>query len=111
MRVHVALLGVLFCMVARVAGQPSQGAPADKSAAAAPQSLTGCVDEQFGQYVLLDGRMVKITGLQYAGPNKDIFAKFVGHEVQLKGTKSQGPKATFTVTGIVQVADVCGQSK
>ena len=99
-------------MAARVAGQPSQGAPAGKSAAAAPRSLTGCMDEQFGQYVLLDSHMVKIAGLQYAGTSNDIFAKFVGHEVQIKGTKSPGSKATFTVTGVVQIADICGgQSK
>jgi hypothetical protein len=73
--------------------------------------LTGCVDEQFGQYVLLDGQMLKITGLQSAGPNNDVFAKYVGHEVEVKGTKSAGPKATFTVTGIVQTSDKCGPAK
>jgi hypothetical protein len=110
MKVQVILLGVLFCMAAEVAGQPSQGAPT-KSVPLAQQSLTGCIDEQFGQYVLLDGQMLKIIGLQSSGPNNDVFAKYVGHEVQVKGTRSPGPKATFTVTGIVQIGDICSQSK
>jgi hypothetical protein len=111
MKVQVILLGVLFCLAAQVAGQPSQGAPATKFVPVAQQSLTGCVDEQFGQYVLLDGLMLRITGLQSAGPNNDVFAKYVGHEVQVKGTKSSGLKTTFTVTNIVQIADICGQAK
>jgi len=62
--------------------------------------LTGCVDEQFGQYVLLDNQMAKITSLQSAGPEKEVFAKYLGHKVQVRGTRTSGPKATFTVTGI-----------
>ena len=111
MKVQVILVGALFCLAALAASNPSQGTPTTKSVPVAQQSLTGCVDEQFGQYVLLDGQMLKITGLKSAGPNNDIFAKFVGHEVQIKGTRSSGPKATFTVTGIAQIADTCGPAK
>jgi hypothetical protein len=112
MKVRGILLVASFCLAALAASNASQGTPMTKFVPAAQQSLTGCVDEQFGQYVLLDGLMMKITGLQSAGPSNDIFAKFVGHEVQVKGTKSPGPKATFNVTGIVQIADTCGgQSK
>ena len=107
MKVQVILLGVL----AGVAGQPSQGAPTAKPVPVVQQSLTGCIDEQLGQYVLLDSQMLKITGLQSAGPNNDVFAKYVGHEVEVKGTKASGSKATFTVTGIVQTSDQCGQAK
>jgi hypothetical protein len=111
MKVQVVLLGVLFCLAANVAGQSSQVATPSKFVPVAQQSLTGCVDEQFGRYVLLDGQMAKITGLESAGPNNDVFAKYVGHEVQVTGTKSAGPKATFTVTAIVQTSDKCGQAK
>ena len=111
MKVRVILLLALFCLAALAAGNPTQGAPAGKSVPVAQQSLTGCIDEQFGQYVLLDGSMLKIAGLRSAGPNNDVFAKYVGHEVQVKGTRSTDQKATFTVTGIVQIADICGQSK
>jgi hypothetical protein len=111
MKVQAILLGALFCMAAEVAGNPSQGAPTAKSAPVVQRSLTGCVDEQFGQYVLLDGQMLKITNLQSTGSDKDVFAKYLGHEVQVRGTRTSGPKATFTVTGIVQIADTCDQAK
>jgi hypothetical protein len=55
--------------------------------------------------------MKKITALRSAGSGDDVFAKYVGHQVQLDGTKSSGAKAIFKVTGVVQVADVCGPSK
>lgn len=111
MKVQVILPAVFFCLTALAAGQPSQGATTSKFVPVVQQYLTGCVDEQFGEYVLLNGQVVKITGLQSAGPNNDVFAKYVGHEVQVKGTRSSGPKATFTVTGIVQIADTCGPAK
>jgi len=50
--------------------------------------------------VLLDNQMAKITSLQSAGPEKEVFAKYLGHKVQVRGTRTSGPKATFTVTGI-----------
>jgi hypothetical protein len=112
MKVPIVLLGVLFCMAADIAGQPSQSAPTSKFVPVAQQSLTGCVDEQFGQYILLDGQMQKVVNLQTAGPEKEIFAKYVGHKVEVRGTRSSGLKtATFIVTGIAQIADMCGQAK
>ena len=111
MKFQAVMLGVLFCLAARAGDGPSQAAPTSKSVPAAQLSLTGCIDEQYGQYVLLDDQMLKIASLQSAGSEKDVFAKYVGHEVEVKGTKSSGSKATFTVTGIVQTSDQCGQAK
>ena len=111
MKFRIVMLGVLFGMSALAADNPIQWPTASKSVPAAPQSLTGCVDEQFGQYILLDSQMVKIVNLQSAGSNQDIFAKYVGREVRVKGTRSSGSKATFTVTGIEQIAETCGQAK
>ena len=118
MKVQIVLLGVLLCLAApsrqtgelAVAGRQSQDAPRSK-VAAVQQSLTGCIDEQFGQYILLDGQMMKIAGLQSAGSDNEIFAKYVGRRVQVRGTKSSGLKATFKVTGIEQLADNCAQLK
>jgi len=112
MRVRIVLLGVWFCMAANIAGQASRSVPASKFVPVAQQSLTGCVDEQFGQYILLDGQMQKIVNLQSAGPEKEVFAKYVGHKVEVRGTRSSGLKtATFVVTGIEQIADMCGPAK
>lgn len=112
MKFQVVLLGVLFCLAAQAGGKPSQGAPTqNKSGSRAQQSLTGCMDEQDGQYVLLDDQMLKITSLQSASSDKEVFAKHLGHKVQVTGTKSSEQKGTFKVTGIEQVEGNCGQAK
>jgi hypothetical protein len=86
--------------------------PTSKFVPVAQQSLTGCIDEEFGQYLLLDGQMQKIVNLQSAGPEKEIFAKYVGHKVEVRGTRSSSLKtAAFVVTGIAQISDNCGQAK
>jgi hypothetical protein len=112
MKLPVVLLGILICMAAQTAGNPNQGAPApDKSAPAAQQSLTGCIDEQDGHYVLLDDQMSKIASLQSAGSDQEVFAKHLGRKVRVSGTKSSGQEGAFKVTGIERVAGTCGQSK
>jgi len=73
--------------------------------------LTGCIDEQFGQYVLLDDQMLKIASRRSAGSEKEVFAKYPGHKVQVKGAGFSGPKGAFTVTGIERIADNCGPVK
>jgi hypothetical protein len=112
MKFQAILLGALFCLVAQAASKPSQGAPTpNQSAPKAPESLTGCVDQRDGQYVLLDDQMLKIANLQTAGSDQEVFAKHLGRMVQVKGTKSSGQKATFRVTSIEQVPGNCGQAK
>jgi hypothetical protein len=55
--------------------------------------------------------MRKITSLQSAGSDKDVFAKYLGSMVQVSGTKSFEQTATFKVTSIKQVAGNCAQAK
>jgi hypothetical protein len=112
MKFRIVLLGVLICMAAQTASNRSQSAPAPyKPAPAAQQSLTGCVDEQDGHYVLLDDQMSKITNLQSASSDQEVFAKHLGRKVQVTGTKSSGQESTFKVTDIERVAGNCGQAK
>jgi hypothetical protein len=112
MKFHVVLLSVFMCLAARTAGTPNQGAPApNKSAPIAQQSLTGCIDEQDGHYVLLDDQMLKITGLQSSDSDQEVFAKHLGRKVQVTGTKSSGQDGVFRVTGIQRVAGSCGPPK
>lgn len=106
------LLGILLCLSALAAGKPSQGAPTpNKSASRAQQSLTGCIDEQDGRYVLLNDQMLKIASLQSANSDQEVFAKHLGHKVQVRGAKSSGQNGPFKVTSIEQVAGNCGQAK
>ena len=109
MRVRIVLLGVWFCMAANIAGQASRSVPASKFVPVAQQSLTGCVDEQNGHYVLRDVLSSQLIHLQSPGSDDDAyFAKYLGHEAQVSGTRSSD---TFKVTHISQVADLCGAAK
>ena len=102
MKLQVLLLGVLFGLAAQAASKPGKAAPR------AQQTLTGCIDEQAGQYVLLDDQMVKIANLQSAGADKEVFAKHLGHKVRVTGMQPSGQKGTFRVTGIEPVSGRCG---
>ena len=86
-----------------------KSAPKSKSAREGQQSLTGCVDEQDGNYVLLDDRMLnKLANLESAiARNEDVFAKYVGHKVTVKGNKSSEPEGKFKVASIEDIAAVC----
>jgi hypothetical protein len=75
----------------------------------APASLTGCVDEQEGSYVLLNDRtMNPIANLEADGFPTEGFAKHVGHKVTVRGTSnSQGALPLFKVRTIETVSDTC----
>ncbi|HTX37838.1 MAG TPA: hypothetical protein VME43_22570 [Bryobacteraceae bacterium] len=82
---------------------------ASPPAKAAPASLTGCVDEQEGSYVLLSDRtMTPIASLEADGFPKETFAKHVGHKVTVRGTSnSQGALPVFKVRTIERVSETC----
>lgn len=74
-----------------------------------PASLTGCVDEQEGGYVLLSDRtMTPLASLEADGFPKETFAKHVGHKVTVRGTSnSQGALPVFKVRTIERVSETC----
>jgi hypothetical protein len=78
-------------------------------AKATVSSLTGCVDEQEGNYVLLSDRtMNPIANLEPDGFPKEGFAKHVGHKVTVRGTSSaQEPLPLMKVRSIETVAESC----
>jgi len=93
------------------AGQAGQKQESKEKAPAkeAQASLTGCVDEQEGSYVLLSDRtMNPIANLEADGFPKEAFAKHVGHKVTVRGTSnSQGALPVFKVRTIETVSDTC----
>jgi hypothetical protein len=111
MKFQAVLLGVLACLAAQAAGSKPTQAAMYQPASNATKSLTGCVDEQNGQYVLLDEQMQKITNLESAGSDPEVFAKRVGQKVVVKGTESSGRKGVFTVTSIEKLSGSCGPLK
>jgi hypothetical protein len=90
-----------------------KAAPKSKSARPTQESLTGCVDEQDGKYVLLDDRMLKkLASLETAiASSEDLFAKHMGHKVIVKGSKASGQETIFKVTSIEDIAEVCAPAQ
>lgn len=108
----LVVCGGLLCLGAIAPGQTSSQTKSTQSAnrvkrpaTGAALTVTGCVDQQDGKYVIRDVQTSNLITLAPSGtdPNDD-FARFVGHQAQASGTMQSG---TLTVTHIGQVADMC----
>jgi hypothetical protein len=73
-------------------------------------SLTGCVDEQDGHYVLVDERtLMPIASLEADGFPTEGFAKHLGHKVTVRGTSNSGTdRPVFKVRSVEAISDACG---
>jgi hypothetical protein len=120
MKLMVFVLSFFVMGFAASADQkPAPGGGAQKKSAPQSkgnrqQSLTGCVDEQDGNYVLLDDKMEKkLADLEAVGAsNEAFFAKHLGHIVTVKGRTSSEQDSKFRVSSVEDLAPVCapGQS-
>jgi hypothetical protein len=116
MKFQGVLLGVLLGLAASAqtpttdqSTKSTQSANRMKRPTSSEQSVTGCVDEQNGHYVLRDAQTSQLLNLQAPGSQDDTyFARYVGHEAQVDGSKSAD---TIKVSHIGQVADMCGSRK
>ena len=72
-------------------------------------SMTGCVDEQDGRYVLVDEKTLSPTAdLVAEGFPTEAFAKHVGHKVTVRGASSAGgARPVFRVRSIETISDTC----
>lgn len=72
-------------------------------------SLTGCVDEHDGHYVLISDRTRDpIADLEAEGFPTEGFAKHVGHKVTVRGTSnSSGARPLFRVRSVETISDTC----
>ena len=115
MKFPVVLFGVFVCLGAFAQGQANdQNNKSTQQQSAnrvkrptegSLQSVTGCVDQQNGHYVLRDVKTSQLIRLEPTGESADNdFARFVGHQAQASGTLTA---ASMTVTHISQVADMC----
>jgi hypothetical protein len=79
------------------------------SKAKADASMTGCVDQQDGKYVLVDDRnLAPVADLEAEGFPTEGFAKHVGNKVTVRGTvNSNGPRPLVKVRSIQRVSDGC----
>jgi hypothetical protein len=93
-------------------GQKQDGKDKAPPAKEASASLTGCVDEQEGSYILLNDRtMSPIANLEADGFPKEGFAKHLGHKVTVRGiSNAQGALPVFKVRTIETLSDTCAPS-
>jgi 3-oxoacyl-(acyl-carrier-protein) synthase len=80
-----------------------------KKQAASGSSLSGCVDEKEGHYIMVDDRdLTPVADLEADGFPTEGFAKHVGHRVTVRGTSSSGStRPVFKVRSIETVSETC----
>jgi hypothetical protein len=107
-----ALVFAIGLSTAAPAPQQEQPQP-KKESQSATGSMTGCIDEQTGRYVLTNDRdLAVIAILEADGFPTEAFAKHVGHKVTVRGTVIPGgDQPTFKVRSVVAVSDVCAPSQ
>ena len=100
------LITILMLAVGLAAASPQAG----KVKPAAKASLTGCVDEHDGQYMLTNDTNLQPTARlkPAAGSPEDNFARFMGQKVTVKGALSkEEPLPVMTVESVQTVSQTC----
>jgi hypothetical protein len=108
----IAISFVLFTAIPAWAFQSSDRRPKQetkKKAGPAAASLTGCIDEREGHYILVDDRaLAAIANLEAEGFPPEGFAKYMGHKVTVRGTaRTEGSTPIFRVRKIETVSETC----
>ena len=92
--------------------QQKQPSPQQKKTSkTAMASMTGCVDQQDGRFILIhDQTRSTLANLEAEGFPEEGFAKHVGHKVTVRGTSSPAgtDRPLFKVRSIEPVSDSCG---
>ncbi|MEO8594400.1 MAG: hypothetical protein ABI759_13870 [Candidatus Solibacter sp.] len=117
MRFHAALLALMIGCAALVPANAGfaqassiQKKTSDSKKKGSPQaSVTGCLDQQEGHYVLVDDHSLQpIADLVADGFETEGFAKYMGHKVTLRGTANSGStRQVFKVRSIETVNETC----
>lgn len=107
----IAISFVLFTAMPVSAFQSSDRPKQEtkKKAGPAAASLTGCIDEREGHYILVDDRALEtIANLEAEGFPAEGFAKYMGHKVTVRGTaRTEGSTPIFKVRKIEKVSETC----
>jgi len=109
----LAMLASAGRTTAAVTGQAQQQPTSSKKAAPAKKgqgsTLTGCVDQQEGRYILVDDHgLNRIADLEADGFPTEGFAKYVGQKVTVRGasaTNSDHP--LFKVRQVEVISETC----
>jgi len=102
--VVLAFIGV----VASLAQDQKKPTPQRQPKSENTSSMTGCVDQQKGRYVLVDDHdLKKSADLEADGFPVEGFAKHVGHKVIVRGTNMGGETPLFKVRTVETVSEIC----
>ena len=106
----LALAG--FCGIA--SAQEARTKEPSRDSPSSAISMTGCIDEQDGAYVLTKGPELTVAAkLQADGFAAENFAKHVGHTVTIRGTLAgnadHAAPPLFKVRRIDSISDTCQQ--
>jgi hypothetical protein len=104
-----AVLAPAAVLSAAQAPESGKKAQTGKKQAASGSSLSGCVDQKEGHYILVDDRNLNpVADLEADGFPTEGFAKHVGHKVTVRGTSSSGStRPVFKVRSIETVSETC----
>ena len=111
MSILSSILLMLLGLTLLAQDAPKKQPPKAKPIAA---SLTGCVDQQDGLYVLVnDQSLTPIANLEAEGFPTEGFAKHLGQKVTVRGSSTSGAtRPVFRVRSIETISDTCApQSK
>jgi len=116
-RIAVAVLSAALVITAPGAQQNGASQNTKKQNSGKPKaekktadsSLTGCMDEQDGKYVLLEEKTVrKLADLKAEGFSQEDFAKYVGQKVTVRGQSAGDEgRSVFNARGVDLVSTQC----
>jgi len=104
----ISALAPVALSSAQTPASPKKGTDSKKKTV--PQaSLSGCIDQQEGRYVLIDDRtMNPVADLDADGFPTEGFAKYMGHKVTVRGISNPGSTRTaFKVRSIETISESC----
>ena len=104
----LALVAPTVALSAAQSPQSEKKAPAGRKTSSGA-SLTGCVDEKDGHYVLVDDQGLSLMAdLEADGFPTEGFAKHMGHKVTVRGTLNSGSTPQrFKVRSVQTVSETC----
>jgi hypothetical protein len=105
------VLAVLIAGATLIGAQSSAGRKVenDGKKAVSESSLSGCIDQQDGRYVLINERSLEtMADLDADGFPTEGFAKHVGHRVTVRGKSNPGSThPVFKVRSIETISESC----
>jgi len=108
----LTVFGVLVSTASLFATQAPAGQKKEQTGekkAVPGASLSGCVDQQEGHYVLVDDRNLSpVADLEADGFPTEGFAKHMGHKVTVRGTTNSGStRPIFKVRSVETISETC----